>query len=70
MDEKLLEILVCPISKMPFVKEGNYLVSTDKETRYRYKIEDDIIIFLEEKREQLSFEEWLSIMKKHNVRIE
>ena len=46
VSKKLLEILCCPESKAELVLDGNHLVSTDKQTRRRYRIEDDIPIML------------------------
>lgn len=61
----LLDILCCPETKADLVLDGNFLVSTDKESRRRYRIEDDIPIMLIEESEQLSVEEWTEIMKKY-----
>ena len=61
----LLEILVCPLSKAPLVLDGNTLVSTDKETRRRYRIENDIPDLLIEDSEELDPTTWNEIMKKH-----
>jgi len=47
------------------VLDGNTLVSVDKNTRRRYRIEDDIPIMLIEESEQLSMEEWTTIMKEY-----
>jgi hypothetical protein len=47
------------------VLDGETLVSTDKNTRRRYRIEDDIPVMLIDESEQLSMEEWIEIMKKH-----
>ena len=66
VDPKLLEILVCPETKSPLVLDGETLVSTDQETRRRYRIEDDIPIMLIDESEVLSESEWQSIMQKHN----
>lgn len=66
----LLEILCCPETKADLILDGNTLVSTDKNTRRRYKIEDDIPIMLIDESEQLSFEEWKAIMDKHGKKIE
>jgi uncharacterized protein YbaR (Trm112 family) len=52
------------------VLDGNYLVSTDKQTRRRYRIEDDIPIMLIEESEQLDENEWREIMKRHNKSVE
>lgn len=70
ISKELLEILVCPETKAELVLDGNYLVSTDKSTRRRYRIEDDIPIMLVEESEQLSMEEWSEIMKKHGKKID
>lgn len=65
ISKDLLDILCCPETKADLVLDGNTLVSTDKVTRRRYRIEDDIPIMLIEESEQLSVEEWESIMKKY-----
>jgi uncharacterized protein YbaR (Trm112 family) len=65
ISKELLEILCCPETKADLILEGDTLVSTDKKTRRRYKIVDDIPIMLIDESEQLSMEEWSSIMKKH-----
>lgn len=65
IDPELLQILCCPETKADLVLDGNYLVSTDRNTRRRYRIEDDIPIMLIDESEQLPLEEWEAIMKKH-----
>lgn len=65
ISKELLDILCCPETKADLVLDGNTLVSVDKNTRRRYKIKDDIPIMLIEESEQLSLEEWNSIMKKY-----
>ncbi|MCU0415231.1 MAG: hypothetical protein MUE91_12670 [Ignavibacteriaceae bacterium] len=50
--------------------DGNTLVSTDKNTRRRYRIEDDIPVMLIDESEKLSMEEWREIMKRHGKAIE
>ncbi|MDP4115148.1 MAG: hypothetical protein Q8903_03390 [Bacteroidota bacterium] len=70
ISKELLEILCCPESKAPVVLDGDYLISTDKSTRRRYKIVDDIPVMLIDESEQLTMEEWLIIMKKHNIKTE
>lgn len=69
ISKELLDILVCPETKAELVLDGNYLVSTDKNTRRRYRIEDDIPIMLIDESEQLSIEEWTEIMKRHGREI-
>ena len=65
IDPELLKILCCPETKADLVLDGGYLVSTDKRTRRRYRIEDDIPIMLIDESEKLSPEEWKAIMKRH-----
>ena len=65
ISKDLLEILCCPETKAELVLDGETLVSTDKKTRRRYRIEDDIPVMLIDESEQLSMEEWTDIMKKH-----
>jgi uncharacterized protein YbaR (Trm112 family) len=65
ISKDLLDILCCPETKAELVLDGETLVSTDKKTRRRYRIEDDIPVMLIDESEQLSMEEWGKIMKKH-----
>ena len=65
ISQELLDILCCPETKADLVLEGDTLVSTDKKTRRRYKIENDIPIMLIDESEQLDVATWESIMKKH-----
>ncbi len=66
ISKDLLDILCCPESKADLVLDGNFLVSTDKNTRRRYRIEDDIPIMLIEESEQLDLDTWKQIMQNHN----
>lgn len=70
ISKDLLDILCCPETKADLVLDGDTLVSTDKETRRLYRIEDDIPIMLIEESEQLSVEQWTAIMKKHGKDLE
>jgi uncharacterized protein YbaR (Trm112 family) len=70
VSKELLDVLCCPETKADLVLDGNYLVSTDKQTRRRYRIEDDIPIMLIEESEQLDENEWREIMKRHNKSVE
>jgi uncharacterized protein YbaR (Trm112 family) len=65
ISKELLDILCCPETKADLVLEGNTLVSTDKKTRRRYRIEDDIPIMLIDESEKLTIDEWIEIMKRH-----
>jgi uncharacterized protein len=66
ISKDLLEILCCPETKADLVLEGNFLISVDKATRRKYRIEEDIPIMLIDEAEQLNLDEWTKIMKKHN----
>ncbi|MEK9825642.1 MAG: Trm112 family protein [Methylotenera sp.] len=57
MDSKLLQILVCPITKGPLIfnKASNELIS--KAARLAYPIKDGIPVLLEDEARKLSDEE-------------
>jgi len=44
--EELMRILVCPVSRKPLVQVGDWLYSTDRETKRKYPIRDGIPIML------------------------
>ncbi|MAJ90745.1 MAG: tetraacyldisaccharide 4'-kinase [Legionellales bacterium] len=54
MDKKLLDILVCPITKGPLIydKENQELIS--KSARLAYPIRDDIPIMIENEAREIS----------------
>ena len=66
ISKELLDILCCPETKADLVLDGNTLVSVDKNTRRRYKIENDIPIMLIDESEQLEMSTWKEIMNRHN----
>jgi uncharacterized protein len=68
--KELLDILCCPETKADLVLEGDFLVSTDKNTRRRYKIENDIPIMLIDESEVLTLEAWAEIMKRNGKETE
>jgi uncharacterized protein YbaR (Trm112 family) len=70
ISKELLEILCCPETKADLVLDGNSLVSVDKESRRRYRIEDDIPIMLIDESEKLDYETWKEIMLRHNKPID
>ena len=57
MDKKLLDIIVCPVTKGPLIydKENQELIS--KSARLAYPIRNNIPIMLEEEARQISEEE-------------
>jgi uncharacterized protein YbaR (Trm112 family) len=57
MDPKLLEILVCPVTKGPLVYDKNRQELISKSARLAYPIRDDIPVMLEEEARKLSAEE-------------
>ncbi len=62
IDPALLNILVCPETRAPLVLDGASLVSTDPDSRRRYRIEDGIPVMLIEESEQLDEDTWRSIL--------
>jgi len=69
ISKELLDILCCPETKAELVLDGDFLVSTDKTTRRRYRIEQDIPVLLIDESEQLDLATWESIMKKHGKQV-
>lgn len=64
IDPELLEIMVCPVSHAPLQQVGDFLVSTDPETRLRYPIRDGIPIMLEEEAEEMDDDQWKAALGK------
>jgi len=58
IDKKLLDILVCPVTKGPLIydKENSELIS--KSARLAYPIRDGIPVMLEDEARPLSEDEW------------
>lgn len=63
--DSVKDILVCPKSHAELVQEGDSLVSTDPQTRLRYKVVDDIPILIVEDAVELNPEEWSAVMRRH-----
>ena len=51
IDAELLQIMECPVAHVPLVQVGDWLYSTDPETRRKYPIRDGIPIMLVEEAE-------------------
>ncbi len=66
IDPELLELLVCPLSRASLVQDAATLVSTDPETRRRYRIDDGIPILLVDEGEELDEPTWKAIMQAHS----
>lgn len=64
IDPVLLDILVCPLSKASLREIDGALVSTDPETRMRYRIDGTIPVMIVEESEQMTEEEWRAVMSR------
>ena len=62
IDPMLADILVCPLSKASLKVVDGALVSTDPETRMRYRIEGTIPVMLVEEGERMPIDEWREAM--------
>ena len=58
MDPKLLEMLVCPVTKGPLVYDRDHGELISRSARLAYPIRDGIPVMLEEEARKLSPEEW------------
>ncbi len=63
MDKKLLEILVCPVTKGPLIYDKNKQELLSKSARLAYPVRDGIPVMLEEEARPLSEEEVESLQK-------
>jgi len=65
MDKKLLDILVCPVTKGPLIydKANDELISLS--ARLAYPIRDGIPVMLEDEARPLNEEEYAAWRKKH-----
>ena len=62
VSSELLELLRCPLSRAPLVLVGDWLYSTDPDTRRRYPIRDDIPVMLIDESEEVSPEEFTRVV--------
>jgi uncharacterized protein YbaR (Trm112 family) len=58
MDPKLLEMLVCPVTKGPLIYDREHSELISRSARLAYPIRDGIPVMLEEEARKLSPEEW------------
>ena len=58
MDPKLLEMLVCPVTKGPLVYDRERGELLSRAARLAYPIRDGIPVMLEEEARKLTPEEW------------
>ena len=62
MDDELLRIMECPVAHVPLVQGGDWLYSTDPETRKKYPIRDGIPVMLIEESEAADPDEFERVM--------
>lgn len=58
VDSKLLEMLVCPVTKGPLILDRERQELISRSARLAYPIRDGIPVMLEEEARKLSPEEW------------
>ena len=58
----LLKIMECPVAHVPLVQVGEWLYSTDAQTRRRYPIRDGIPIMLVEESQEVQPAEFERVM--------
>ena len=57
MDRKLLDLLVCPVTKGPLIYDREKQELISKSARLAYPIRDDIPVMLEDEARELTAEE-------------
>ena len=67
IDPQLLSIMVCPVSHARLREVGDWLVSTDPETRLRYPVRDGIPVMLVEEAEELPPEDWEKMIQEEGA---
>jgi uncharacterized protein len=63
MDPKLLEMLVCPVTKGPLLYDRQRGELISRSARLAYPVRDGIPVMLEEEARKLSPEEWEALRK-------
>ena len=58
MDKKLLDILVCPVTKGPLIYDKKHQELISKSARLAYPIRDGIPVMLEDEARRLNEEEY------------
>ncbi len=66
IDEELLRIMECPVGHAPLVQVGEWLYSTDPDTRRKYPIRDGIPIMLIEESQEAEADEFEQAMAEAN----
>ena len=61
-DPDCFDLLVCPLARVPLKWVDGALVSTDPETRRRYRVDDGIPILLIDESEIMTERDWRAAM--------
>ena len=64
-----LNLLCCPQTKANLILHENYLISVDKTSRKKYRIENDIPVLLADEAETLDMNSWEQIMEQHSEKL-
>jgi uncharacterized protein len=67
IDSELLSIMVCPESHARLIQVGDWLYSTDPQTRRRYPIREGLPIMLIDESEVVAPDEFNRVMKENNA---
>lgn len=67
LDQQFLKMLACPLTGAPLVLDGEWLVSTDAETRRAYPIKDEFPSLLLESSKELETAEHAAILERHGL---
>ncbi len=66
MDKKLLDILVCPVTKGPLIYDKNNQELISKSARLAYPIRDGIPVMLEAEARRLTQDEYEKLKSNNN----
>jgi len=64
MDKKLLEILVCPVTKSPLIYDKEKMELISVAAKLAYPVKDDIPVMLESEARELDLDEYEKFKKK------
>ena len=67
IDPELLSIMVCPESHARLIQVGDWLYSTDANSRRRYPVREGLPIMLLDESEVVDLDEFNRVMKESNA---
>lgn len=70
IDPELMSILVCPESHASLIQVGDWLYSTDPQSRRRYPVREGLPIMLIDESEVVSPDEFNKVMKENQEKID